>query len=47
VETHAVGVGEVLQERKAAAPRVASRPVHRSGSNVEVIKGSQVSVQSF
>jgi pilus assembly protein CpaB len=47
VETHAVGVGEVLNERKAAPPRIASRPVQRSTSSVEVIKGSQVSVQSF
>lgn len=47
VETLAVGVTEVLNERKKAAPRIASRPVQRSGSNVEVIKGSQVSVQSF
>ena len=47
VETHAVGVTEVLNERRAPAPRIASRPVQRSTSNVEVIKGSQVSVQSF
>jgi pilus assembly protein CpaB len=48
VETHAVTVSDVLNERKPAAPRIASRPVaRRSSSNVEVIKGSQVSVQSF
>ncbi len=47
VETHSVGVGDVLGDRKPA-PRVASRPVQRSaGAAVEVIKGSQVSVQSF
>ncbi len=46
VETHSVGVSEVLGDRRA--PRVASRPVPRApGANVEVIKGSQVSVQSF
>jgi pilus assembly protein CpaB len=48
VETHSVGVADVLNERKAAPPRIASRPVARApGANVEVIKGSQVSVQSF
>jgi pilus assembly protein CpaB len=48
VDTHSIAVADVLDEaRKAAAPRIASRPVQRSTSNVEVIKGSQVSVQSF
>src|SRR5262245_3440071 len=49
VETQSVGVAEVLNDhRKAPAPRIASRPApQRSASNVEVIKGSQVSVQSF
>jgi pilus assembly protein CpaB len=47
VETHSVGVADVLGDRRPA-PRVASRPVQRApGANVEVIKGSQVSVQSF
>ena len=48
VETHSVGVAEVLGDRPKPAPRIASRPVARApGANVEVIKGSQVSVQSF
>ena len=47
VETHSVGVADVLGDRRPA-PRIASRPVQRApGANVEVIKGSQVSVQSF
>jgi pilus assembly protein CpaB len=47
VETHSVGVADVLGDRRPA-PRIASRPVPRApGANVEVIKGSQVSVQSF
>ena len=47
VETHSVGVGDVLGDRRPA-PRIAARPVPRApGTNVEVIKGSQVSVQSF
>lgn len=49
VETRSVGVAEVLNDRRpVAAPKVASRPVQRApGVAVEVIKGSQVSVQSF
>jgi pilus assembly protein CpaB len=47
VESRSVAVADVLNERVAPAPRIASRPVQRSSSNVEVIKGSQVSVQSF
>ena len=47
VETNSVNVTDVLNDRRAPAPRIASRPVQRSSSNVEVIKGSQVSVQSF
>jgi len=47
VETHSVNVAEMLGDRRPA-PRIASRPVQRApGANVEVIKGSQVSVQSF
>jgi pilus assembly protein CpaB len=47
VETHSVTVGDVLDERRPA-PRVAVRSAPRArGPNVEVIKGSQVSVQSF
>jgi pilus assembly protein CpaB len=46
VETHSVGVGDVMGERRPVA-HVAARPVVRPGTNVEVIKGSQVSVQSF
>jgi pilus assembly protein CpaB len=47
VETYAIRVAELLNERKPA-PVVARRPVPRApGANVEVIKGSQVSVQSF
>ena len=47
VVTQSVDVADVLGDRRAPAPRIASRPVQRSTSNVEVIKGSQVSVQSF
>jgi pilus assembly protein CpaB len=48
VETHSVGVTDVLDEFRKAAPRIASHPVApRASANVEVIKGSQVSVQSF
>jgi pilus assembly protein CpaB len=50
VETHSVGVGDVLNEHRPAppTPRIASHPVARPrGASVEVIKGSQVSVQSF
>ena len=48
VETHSVGVGDLLGERKKPSRRGAARPVQRAPSaNVEVIKGSQVSVQSF
>jgi pilus assembly protein CpaB len=47
VETHSVGVGELLGDRKPA-PKVAARSAPRApGVAVEVIKGSQVSVQSF
>jgi pilus assembly protein CpaB len=47
VETRSVGVADLLGERRPA-PRIASRPAQRApGANVEVIKGSQVSVQSF
>ena len=43
VETHSVSVREVL-----GVPRRTSRPrVARSSTNVEVIKGSQVSVETF
>jgi pilus assembly protein CpaB len=49
VETRSVSVAEVLNDRPPPAPpKVAvRRPVQRSTANVEVIKGSQVSVQSF
>jgi|SRR5215468_3097342 len=47
VETRAVDSDDVLNERKPE-PRIASHPVaRRAGPAVEVIKGSQVSVQSF
>jgi pilus assembly protein CpaB len=47
VETHSVGVADVLGDRRPA-PKIASRPAPRApGVAVEVIKGSQVSVQSF
>jgi pilus assembly protein CpaB len=48
VETHSVAVADVLDEYRKPAPRIASHPAApRASSNVEVIKGSQVSVQSF
>jgi pilus assembly protein CpaB len=47
VETHSVGVAEVLGDRRPA-PKLAARSAPRApGVAVEVIKGSQVSVQSF
>lgn len=47
VETHSVGVNDVLGQKKA--PVVAARPrvAVRSPTNVEVIKGAQLTVQSF
>ena len=48
VETRSVGVADLLGDRRPAAPRIASHPLQRAaGASVEVIKGSQVSVQSF
>ena len=47
VDTHSVGVAEVLGDRRPA-PKLAVRSAPRApGVAVEVIKGSQVSVQSF
>jgi len=45
VETHSVGVAEVLGDRKPV--RTAARAFRAPGANVEVIKGSQITVQSF
>jgi pilus assembly protein CpaB len=48
VETRAVAVADLVNDYRPA-PRIASRPAapRRAGPAVEVIKGSQVSVQSF
>jgi pilus assembly protein CpaB len=49
LETYAVAVADILGDRKVEKPKIAARRAapRRATANVEVIKGSQVSVQSF